>query len=50
MSLYVPSVREEWGVACTVCVSDECLQVELSTLADLTPDGTEPFGDLSRRQ
>ncbi len=39
------TVREIWGLACPKCGSDERLQVELTTMADLTPDGTEPFGD-----
>ncbi len=39
------TVREIWGYACPNCKSDEHLQVELTTMADLTADGTDPFGD-----
>lgn len=39
------TVRIEWGLACPKCQSDEHLQVQLVTMADLTPDGTEPGGD-----
>ncbi len=39
------TVREEWGLACPKCRRDDRLQVELTTMADLTAYGTEPFGD-----
>ena len=39
------TVREEWGLACPKCGSDDHLQVQLTTMADLTSYGTEPFGD-----
>ena len=39
------TVRDEWGIACPNCGCDDRLQVQLTTMADLTPDGTEPFGD-----
>ena len=45
MSDSLPTVRDEWDLACPDCGSDEHLQVELTTMADLTPDGTTPFGD-----
>ena len=39
------TVRDEWQLACPKCGSDERLQVSLRSMADVTPDGTEPFGD-----
>jgi DNA-directed RNA polymerase subunit RPC12/RpoP len=39
------TVREEWGLSCPKCGSDERLEVELTTMAKLTPDGTDPIGD-----
>jgi hypothetical protein len=39
------TVRDEWGIACPNCGCDDRLQVQLTTMANLTPDGTEPFGD-----
>jgi uncharacterized Zn finger protein len=36
------TVRKEWGLACPNCGSDEHLEVELATMARLTPDGPEP--------
>ena len=39
------TVRDEWGMACPNCGCDDRLHVQLTTMADLTPDGTEPFGD-----
>lgn len=39
------TVREEWSLACPDCGCDDCLQIELTTMADLTPDGADPFGD-----
>lgn len=34
------TVKEEWGMACPECGRDDCLEVEISTMAKLTPDGT----------
>jgi hypothetical protein len=39
------TVRETWGYACPNCKSDEHLQVELTTMANLMADGTDPVGD-----
>lgn len=39
------TVREEYDLICPQCGSDEHLAVELTTMADLTPEGTDPYGD-----
>lgn len=39
------TVRELFGLACPNCGSDEHLCVVIKTLASLSPDGTDPFGD-----
>jgi hypothetical protein len=39
------SVREIHQLACPGCGSDESLQVQITTMADLSADGTEPTGD-----
>ena len=39
------SVRETFGLCCSNCGSDESLQVQVSTMADLSADGSEPTGD-----
>lgn len=39
------TVRDEFGLACPSCGSDDRLRVRLTTMADLTPDGTDPFDD-----
>jgi hypothetical protein len=39
------TVRETVGLACPNCQSDNFLQVELTTMAKLTSEGTDPFGD-----
>jgi len=39
------TVRDEWNLECPSCHSDERLQVALTTMADLTPEGTDPWGD-----
>lgn len=38
-------VREEWGLACPSCGSDEGIKLEVSVMAHLSEDGTEPDGD-----
>lgn len=45
MSTTTPTVRDEWGLACPGCGSDEHLQVELSIMAKLTPDYTDTVSD-----
>lgn len=37
-----PTVASEFDIRCPGCGSDEHMQVEIKTLADLTPDGTAP--------
>lgn len=37
-----PTVASEFDIRCPGCGSDEHMQVELKTLAHLTPDGTDP--------
>jgi predicted nucleic-acid-binding Zn-ribbon protein len=39
------SVQSLYNLACPACGSDEFLQVMIETWADLSEDGTEPFGD-----
>lgn len=39
------SVRDHFELECPCCGSDECLQVELTCMTDLSADGTETFGD-----
>jgi hypothetical protein len=39
------TVRELFGLACPKCGSDEPLCVVIKSLATLSPDGTDPFGD-----
>jgi hypothetical protein len=39
------TVRHVFNMACPTCGSDEDLLVDITTLAYLTPDGTEPTGD-----
>lgn len=39
------SVRDTFGLACPVCRSDESLQVQVTTMADLSADGSESVGD-----
>ncbi len=39
------TVREEYDLICPQCGSDEHLSVELTTMAYMTPEGTDPFGD-----
>ena len=39
------TVRDEYNLVCSGCGSDEHLAVELTTMAKLTLDGTDPFGD-----
>jgi len=39
------TVRAIFELACPSCGTDECLQVELTTMSTLSADGTEPFGD-----
>ena len=39
------TVRDEWNLECPHCESDEHLQVEIVTMADLSEEGTEPVGD-----
>ena len=38
-------LRHTYGLACPRCGNDQSLIVELFTLAILTDDGTEVFGD-----
>lgn len=38
-------LRDIYGLACPACGNQSWLIVELVTLADLTSEGTEPFGD-----
>jgi len=35
------TVKDEWGVCCPGCGSDEHLRVEVRSFADLTVDGTD---------
>lgn len=37
-----PTVASEFGICCPNCGSDEHMQVEIKTLADLSADGTDP--------
>jgi hypothetical protein len=37
-----PTVASEYDIRCPGCGSDEHMQVEIKTLADLSPDGTDP--------
>ena len=39
------TVQTLYGLVCPACGSDEFLQVMIETWADLSADGTEPFGD-----
>ena len=39
------SVRDTFGLACPACQSDQSLQVQVTTMADLSADGSEPTGD-----
>lgn len=39
------SVQSLYNLVCPACGSDEFLQVLIETWADLSADGTEPFGD-----
>lgn len=39
------SLRDTYGLACPGCGNDTRLIVEISTLAMLTDDGTEVFGE-----
>ena len=39
------SVRDTFGLACPACQSDERLQVQVTTTADLSTDGSEPTSD-----
>lgn len=39
------SLRDTYGLACPRCGNNERLVIEIVTMADLTADGTEPFGD-----
>lgn len=39
------SVRSIFNLVCPACDSDEFLQVLIETWADLSAEGTEPFGD-----
>ncbi len=39
------AVREAWRLACPNCGSDESLQVQITVMADLSDEGTDPCGD-----
>jgi hypothetical protein len=39
------SVRSIFGLCCPQCNSDQHLQIQVSTMADLSADGSEPTGD-----
>ena len=39
------SVQTLYGLCCPACGSDAFLQIWIETWADLSEDGTEPFGD-----
>ena len=39
------TVREIFGIACPKCGSDDDLRVVIRVVAELSADGTKPFGD-----
>ena len=39
------TVQSLYGLCCPACGGDDFLQIRIETWADLTEDGTEPFGD-----
>ncbi len=39
------SVRSTFGLCCPQCGGDQYLQIQVTTMADLSPDGSEPTGD-----
>jgi hypothetical protein len=39
------TVREQWGLACPACKSDEYLQVQVTVMADLSVEGSDPCSD-----
>jgi hypothetical protein len=39
------TVRNQWGLACPKCASDDYLQVQITVMANLYPEGTDPHGD-----
>ena len=41
MSRKPPTVREEWGMACPKCKSDENLRIEVMMTVQLYHDGTQ---------
>lgn len=38
----MPTVRQEWGMACPDCGRDDHLRIEMTTWGALLPDGTDP--------
>jgi hypothetical protein len=38
------TVRDEWGIACPKCKSDEHIEIECSIMVRLTQDGTDDEG------
>ena len=39
------SVRDQWGLACPNCASDEYLQVQVTVMANLSVEGSDPCSD-----
>ena len=39
------SVKEQYNMKCPECDRDDALQVEITVMADLSDEGTEPAGD-----
>jgi hypothetical protein len=41
MSANAATVAEAWDISCPRCRRDECIEVQLTVWAVLTPDGTD---------